>query len=264
MSLAHLHEHAACMLDASPSPVSCSIHPSGYLGMMVQMGWTPLHQKMHSAVAVHRIHMLSHLYSQAESSLLAVANVNSPVSGWRAGSTHTAWHTSDSRPAVRSRISLWCMIGNPPVGHFRVWSMVNDLPQAHVVGKSGGCHPYLRQIASRKAPLQSENPWLSMGSTTAKLEDPFSFATSISFWSFGGSCGWRLLTVAICAYLFSLLTFTFHCCCWTIVSELHCSCCSIIYSIDKWCCDLQQSTVFCWWCDSGVRYLHSFYHKICF
>ena len=190
MRLANLHEHVACMFDASPSPVSCSIHPSGCLGMMVHMGWTPLQQKMHSAFAVPRIHMLSHLYSWAESSLLAVANVNcSPVSGWRAGSTHTSRHTCDIRSAVRSQISLWHMIRSPPVGHFRSWSMVYYLPHAHVVGKSGGCHPYLRHIVSRKAPLQSENPWLSMGSTTAKLEEPFSFATSISFWSFGGSCG---------------------------------------------------------------------------
>ena len=65
--------------------------------------------------------------------------------------------------------------------------MVNDVPQAHVVGSSGGCHPYLKQIAPRKAHLWSVNPWLSIGSAANQLDEPFSFATSISFWSFGGN-----------------------------------------------------------------------------
>ena len=58
--------------------------------------------------------------NRAESSLLAVACDNcSPVSSWRKGSTHTSWHTSGIQSAVRSRTSLWRMIGNPPVGQFR-------------------------------------------------------------------------------------------------------------------------------------------------
>ena len=60
-SLAQPHEHAVRMLDTSLLHVFCSKHPSGCLGMTVHMGWTPLHQKMHSAVAVPRIHMLSRL-----------------------------------------------------------------------------------------------------------------------------------------------------------------------------------------------------------
>ena len=128
------------------------------------------------------------------------------------GSTYTSWHTSDMRSAVRSRISLCWTIGNPPVGQFKAWSMVNDLPQAHVVGNRGGCHQYLKQRAPRKAPLCSEKPWFSIGSATNQLEEPFSFATSISFWSFSGSCGRRLLAAAICAFRFLLFTFTLHCC----------------------------------------------------
>ena len=34
--------------------------------------------------------------------------------------------------------------GEPPVGQFKAWSMVNDLPHSHV-GNRGGCHPYLKQ-----------------------------------------------------------------------------------------------------------------------
>ena len=109
--------------------------------------------------------------SGAESSLLAVASDKcSPVSGWRTGSTHTSWHTANIR-SVRSQTSLWRMIGNPPVGQFRAWSMVNDLPQAHVVGNSGGCHLYLKQMASRKTLLWSANPWLSIGSATNQLDE---------------------------------------------------------------------------------------------
>ena len=60
-SLTSPHKHAARMFDAPSSHVSCSMHSSGYLSMTVHMGWTPSYQKMHSAVAVPRSHMLSHL-----------------------------------------------------------------------------------------------------------------------------------------------------------------------------------------------------------
>ena len=66
--------------------------------------------------------------------------------------------------------------------------MVNNLPQAHVVGNSGDCHPYLKQIVSQKALLGSANPWLSIGSATNQLDELFSYATFIGFWSFGGNC----------------------------------------------------------------------------
>ena len=99
-----------------------------------------------------------------------------------AGSRRRNWQIRWScSSAVRSRTSLWRMIGNPPVGQYRAWSMVNYLPQAHVVGNSGGCHPYLKQIASHKALLWSVNPWLSIGSATNQLDEPFFFAMFISF-----------------------------------------------------------------------------------
>ena len=60
-SLAQPHEHAVRTLNTSLFHVSCSKHPSGCLGMTVHMDRTPLHQIMHSAVAVSRIHMLLHL-----------------------------------------------------------------------------------------------------------------------------------------------------------------------------------------------------------
>ena len=114
------------------------------------------------------------------------------------GSTHTLWYTFDMRSAVGSQISLCRTMGNPPVWQFKAWSMVNDLPHAHVVGNRGGCHPYLKQRASRKAPWCSKKQWLSIGSATNQLEEPFSFATSISFWSFVEAVGegcWQLPSV---------------------------------------------------------------------
>ena len=39
-----------------------------------------------------------------------------------------------SRVAVMSRISLWRMVGKPPVWHTMAWSMVNAAPQLQVCG----------------------------------------------------------------------------------------------------------------------------------
>ena len=114
------------------------------IGMMVHMGWTSLHKQMYCCRSPQNPHALTS--SWAESFLFAVWNDKCfPASGWRADSPQTSWHTSDIRSAVRSRISLWRIIGNPPVGLFRAWSVVDDLPQAHVAGMSGGCYPNFRQ-----------------------------------------------------------------------------------------------------------------------
>ena len=38
----------------------------------------------------------------------------------------TVWHTSDNKEAVRSRISLWQIVGKSPKLHVIAWSTEND------------------------------------------------------------------------------------------------------------------------------------------
>ena len=40
----------------------------------------------------------------------------------------TLWHTSDNKEAVRSRISLWRIVGKLPKMHVIAWSTENDIP----------------------------------------------------------------------------------------------------------------------------------------
>ena len=40
----------------------------------------------------------------------------------------TLWHTSDNKEAVRSRISLWRIVGKLPKLHIIAWSTENDIP----------------------------------------------------------------------------------------------------------------------------------------
>ena len=68
------------------------------------LSWCPLQKPL---AAISR---------RAPSCVFAVALVScSPVSVCRSGSTETSWHTSVNSFAVRSRISLCLMEGNPPV-----------------------------------------------------------------------------------------------------------------------------------------------------
>ena len=99
----------------------------------------------------------------------------------------TLWHTSFSRLADMSRISLCLMVGKPPLWHIIAWSTVNEAPQIHEWGRLGSCHPYLKQRASLKAPLWRLNPWLVVGRTESHEEAPFSEAQSMRRWRDGGS-----------------------------------------------------------------------------
>ena len=78
----------------------------------------------------------------------------SPVIGCKVGPMHTSWQTSDSRFAVRSLTLLCQLVGKPPLGLDWACSTEKLVPQVHVVGAaSEGCQPYLRAMASLKAPL---------------------------------------------------------------------------------------------------------------
>ena len=96
-------------------------------------------------------------------------------------------------------------------------------------------------------------PWLSMGSDTSQLEETFFFATSVSFWSLGRKCCWRL-SVAICAFL-PLLTTTLLALLllsnWVI--ELHCPHCSCmaLAILVLWCAE--RHCVLVTWYIVGVR-----------
>ena len=117
--------------------------------------------------------------SRAPSWWLAVAPVRISLgTGCRPGSMHTSWHTSVSRVAVRLRISLCLIKGNPPLAQDRACSTENLLPQAHFGGISDGVQPYLRARASWKAPLWRVNPCSIRGRAVSQVDDPFSFARS--------------------------------------------------------------------------------------
>ena len=73
--------------------------------------------------------------------------------GCNPGSIHTSWHTSVSKVAVRLRISLCLIEGNPPLAQDRACSTENLLPQVQIDGISDGVQLYLRAKASWKAPL---------------------------------------------------------------------------------------------------------------
>ena len=75
------------------------------------------------------------------------------VTSCNPGSIHTSWYTSVSRVAVRLRISMCLIDGNPPLAHDKACSTGNLLPQVHIDGISDGVQPYLRAKASWKAPL---------------------------------------------------------------------------------------------------------------
>ena len=70
----------------------------------------------------------------------------------------TSLHTSVSRLAVRSRISLCLIVGSPPLAHESACSTVKLLPQSHLEGSLDGVQPYRRAKASWKADLCKAKP----------------------------------------------------------------------------------------------------------
>ena len=113
--------------------------------------------------------------SLAPSSVIAEAPESaSPAIGCKVGSMHTSWYTSDISFAVRSLTSLCRTMGNPPIGLERACSTEKLVPQAHVEGISAGCQPYLRAMASLKAPLWRVRPNSSSGRIVSQLEAPLS------------------------------------------------------------------------------------------
>ena len=95
---------------------------------------------------------------------------------------HTSLQTSVIRLAVRSLTSLWRRVGKPPFGQDRACSTVKLAPHGQVEGVCSGCQPYLRDMASLKAPLWRVSPNSSRGRAVSQLEAPFSCAKSIARW----------------------------------------------------------------------------------
>ena len=92
----------------------------------------------------------------------------------------TSWQTSVSIVAVTSRISLWRMIGKPPLGHERTCSTVNEEPHTQWRGMLEGNQPYRSARASLNAPLCKQKPNSSMGREVSQFEAPFSLASSMA------------------------------------------------------------------------------------
>ena len=101
------------------------------------------------------------------------------MSGCRSGSVRTPWHTSESRLAVKSLISLWRIKVKPPQGHVNACSTLYCAPQTHFSGIRSGFQPYLKWIASQNAVLLKWNPCSSIGSVASQLDAPFADASSI-------------------------------------------------------------------------------------
>ena len=104
-------------------------------------------------------------------------DIDSPSMGCSSSSTLTSWQTSVNRDAVRSRIPLWWMIGNTPLGHERAYSTEKCEPQTPVVGKPCGGQPYLRASASLKARLCRSKPNSLRGNVVIYTEAPLSPAS---------------------------------------------------------------------------------------
>ena len=80
---------------------------------------------------------LARMSVRASGAVLVEAATNtSPERGASWGSTATAEQTSVSQSAIRSRTSLWRMVGKPPRGQHMAWVVVNGFPHPHVAGTS--------------------------------------------------------------------------------------------------------------------------------
>ena len=115
--------------------------------------------------------------SQAPSWRLAAAPIRvSFGTGCNPGSIHTLWQTSVSKVAVRLRISLCLIEGNP--AQDKACSTENLLPQVQIDGISDGVQPYLRAKALWKTPLWRAKPCSTRGKAVDQVNDPFSFNSS--------------------------------------------------------------------------------------
>ena len=133
----------------------------------------------------------------------------SPEMGCRDGSMHTSWQTSVMTLAVKFLSSLCLMIGRPPVGQLRAWSVEKAFPQMHLLGRWVGCQLYRMHKASRNAPLWRANPWSSMGNAESHEEAPFSLPSSIACWRWRSSCAFNSMAVLdwCCRVVFLALAF---------------------------------------------------------
>ena len=104
-----------------------------------------------------------------------------------------------------SRSSLCLLDGNPPREQLRACSTENCLPHTQLDGRIGGCHPYLRQRASLKAPLCSAKPCSVIGRAESQLDAPFSPELSIDLWRFLGTLSDRLVAMSVSYCLLALL-----------------------------------------------------------
>ena len=125
----------------------------------------------------------------------------------RSGSTWTSRHTSVSRFAVMSLISLCRMEGNPPRGQESTCSTVKLAPHSQLDGVREGAHPYLKARASTKAPLCRTKPCSSKGREVSQLEEPLLRARSMAFWRVGVSSPLKLLaSVVACSRCFCCIS----------------------------------------------------------
>ena len=147
---------------------------------------------------------LAALSSLAPSVVIAVRLDSTSLDiSYRLGSTWTSWHTSVSRFAVISLISLCRMEGNPPRGQERTCSTMKLAPHSQLEGVRVVTHPYLKARVSTKAPLWRTKPCSSKGREVSQLEEPLSHARSMAFWRVGVSSPLKLLaSVVACSRRF--------------------------------------------------------------
>ena len=94
---------------------------------------------------------------------------------------HTSLHTSARRLAVRSRISLRLMEGNPPLAH-----------ESAVASHLDGGHPYRWAMASWKAALCNVKPRSLRGRAVSQMDATFSWAKSLC----SGGANWLCSVLA--------------------------------------------------------------------
>ena len=109
--------------------------------------------------------------------------------GCSSGSMRTSLHTSVSKWAVKSQISLCLIVGKPPLAQESACSTVKLLPHSHFRGCLDGFQPYHGTSASWKADVCKEKSWSLRGRTVSQVEAPFSLEKSIALCSWSG---WRL------------------------------------------------------------------------
>ena len=148
--------------------------------------------------------MLAAMSSLAPSVEIAVHPDNTSLdTSYRSGPTWTSWHTSASRFAVMSLISLCRMEVNHPRGKESTCFTVKLAPHSQLEGAREGIHPYLKARASTKVPLWRTKSCSSKGRKASQLEEPLSHARSMAFWRVGVSSSLKLLaSVVACSQRF--------------------------------------------------------------